>query len=98
MMTIEPISPHIGAWIRVPADEVLEPEVVAGVLEALDRYNVLVFPQIHMSDERFAEFTAALGESHDLGVTEDSSGASDKGIYRIALDKDDRNQLDFIRG
>ena len=45
-----------------------------------------------------AEFTAALGESHDLGVTEDTSDASDKGIYRISLDKDDRNQLDFIKG
>ena len=97
-MTIEPITPHIGAYLRVSADDVLQPDVIGQVLDALDRYNVLVFPQIHMSDERFAEFTAALGESHDLGVTEDASGASDKGIYRIALDKDDRNQLDFIRG
>ena len=97
-MTIDLITPHIGAFLRVSADAVLEPEAIVQVLAALDRYNVLVFPQIHMSDEFFAQFTAALGESHDLGVTEDASGASDKGIYRIALDKDDRNQLDFIRG
>ncbi|MDP3676671.1 MAG: TauD/TfdA family dioxygenase [Novosphingobium sp.] len=97
-MKIEPITPHIGAFMRVSADDVLQSEVIGRVLEALDRYNVLVFPQIHMSDERFAQFTAALGESHDLGVTEDASRASEKGIYRIALDKDDRNQLDFIKG
>jgi alpha-ketoglutarate-dependent taurine dioxygenase len=98
MMTMEPLTPHLGATIEVSADEVLQPGVIAGVLEALDRYDVLVFPQIDMSDERFAEFTAALGESHDLGVTEDKSDASGKGIYRIALDKDDRNQLDYIKG
>lgn len=97
-LTIEPITPQIGAFIHVSADDVLEPGAIAGVLEALDQYDVLVFPQVHMSDDRFAEFTAALGESHDLGATKDASDASDKGIYRIALDKDDRNQLDFIRG
>ena len=66
-MTIDLITPHIGAFLRVSADAVLEPEAIVQVLAALDRYNVLVFPQIHMSDEFFAQFTAALGESHDLG-------------------------------
>jgi alpha-ketoglutarate-dependent taurine dioxygenase len=70
----------------------------ARVLEALERYGVLLFPQIHLSDEQFLALTALLGDMHENTVTDDGSEVSDKGIFRIALDKDDPTQRDFIKG
>ena len=97
-LQIEPITASLGAYVKIPADDVLKPGVPQLILEALNRYNVLVFPQVNMSDDTFAALTAAMGDTHELAATADNSAASDKGIYRIALDKDDQTQLDFIKG
>lgn len=97
-MVIEPIRNAIGAAVRCPPEAVLAPDAAQALLLALDRYKVLVFPEIGMSDEVFLALTASLGEKHDNKVTDDGSGASEKGIFRIALDKDDRTQRDFILG
>lgn len=95
----EPITPHTGAYVRVAAaEEVLSDGVAARILAALNTYGVLVFPEVHMSDETFVALTNALGQNQDLSVTADNSEASAKGIYRIALDKDDRTQLDYVWG
>jgi alpha-ketoglutarate-dependent taurine dioxygenase len=100
MMTlkIEPLTPEIGANIHIAADAVLDPGVPEQIMDALNRYDVLVFPEVHLSDDSFAALTDRLGEQHDLAITFDQSEASNKGIYRIALDKDDQTQLDIIRG
>ena len=97
-LTIEPITPEIGAYVRVAAYEVLQDGNPALILDALDRHNVLVFPEVCMSDDVFLSLTQALGEKHDNKVTDDGSAASEKGIFRIALDKDDRTQREFILG
>jgi alpha-ketoglutarate-dependent taurine dioxygenase len=95
----EAITPTIGAFVHIDADHVLDdgnPELLA---EALDRYNVLVFPQVHMSDEVYAEMAARMGPMHDLGVTAEKGKSETKaGLYRVSLDKEDQNQLDYVRG
>lgn len=98
LLTIEPITAAIGAYAHVAAENVVKDDIPQRLMDALNRYNVLVFPQVHMSDEQFVALTAALGDSHDLSVTDDGSSTSDKGIYRIALDKDDKTQLDYVKG
>jgi alpha-ketoglutarate-dependent taurine dioxygenase len=97
---IEPINDRIGAYVRVAAEDVLKDGVPEQIMDALNKYNVLVFPQVNMTDEQFVALTGALGEKHDLAATSDNSETSKKGIYRIELDsKDkDKNQLDYIRG
>ena len=95
---LEPITPIIGAFVRAKAEDVIEDSAPAQILDALNRYNVLVFPEIHMSDEIFLKLTAALGEKHDNKVTDDGTAVSQKGIFRIALDKDDKTQREFILG
>lgn len=95
-LEIEPVSPKMGAYVRVSPDELLV-DGAHEVLAALNRHHVLVFPQIHMSDDDFLAFTAALGEKHDHGVHHDGSAASNKGIFRIALDKDEKVQRDIIQ-
>jgi alpha-ketoglutarate-dependent taurine dioxygenase len=97
-LSIEPITPTIGAIVRLAAENALAEGFPSRILDALNRYNVLVFPQIFMSDELFLELTGALGKMHDNRVTDDGSEASDKGIFRIALDKDNKTQREFILG
>jgi alpha-ketoglutarate-dependent taurine dioxygenase len=97
-MIIKPITPDIGATVDVAPAAVLANGAARLLLEALDRYNVLVFPQVHMSDDVFLALTAALGEKHANTVTDDGTPASNKGIFRIALDKDDKTQREFILG
>lgn len=96
---IEPINDRIGAYVHVAAADIFNDGVPAQIMDALNKYNVLVFPQVHMTDDQFVGLTGALGEKHDLAATKDASETSAKGIYRIELDKDkDKNQLDYIRG
>lgn len=95
---IEPIKPALGAFVRMSANEAVQEGVAGQLLDALNRYNVLVFPQIDMSDDAFLRLTAAMGEKHENTVTADGSEASNKGIFRIALDKDDKTQREFILG
>lgn len=97
-MIIEPINAEIGATVVVEPEAVLAPGASERLLAALDRFNVLVFPQVRMSDEIFLGLTAAMGDKHENTVTADGSAASDKGIFRIALDKDDKTQREFILG
>lgn len=96
VLAIEPITPTVGAYLRVTAEDAVRGDAPARILEAINRYNVVVFPQIDMSDETFLELTTLLGDKHDNTVTDDGSEVSRKGIFRIALDKDDKTQREFI--
>jgi alpha-ketoglutarate-dependent taurine dioxygenase len=97
-LDVQPITPVVGARVRVAAEDVVEKGFSTQILAALERFGVLIFPQIGMSDETFLKLTAALGDKHENDVTADGTEVSDKGIFRIALDKADKTQLDFIRG
>ena len=98
-LQVEPISPEIGARVFVDPDKVLDPGVPQQLLAALEHYSVLVLPENGMSDATFAAMTQAMGPAHDLGVTAESGTQSTaKGLYRVALDKTDQMQLDFVRG
>jgi alpha-ketoglutarate-dependent taurine dioxygenase len=95
-LNIEPITPEIGAFMHVTAEDAVTPEVAAQLLEALNRHHVLVFPQVHMNDDQFLALTAAMGEKHDNAVHRDGSEASSKGLFRVALDKEEKLQRDII--
>lgn len=97
-MRIEPISPEIGANIVLAGKDAVVDGVPDQILDALNRYNVLVFPEVDMSDDTFVALSARLGDMHEPAATADGSTVNAKGIYRIALDKDDRNQLDYVKG
>lgn len=97
-ITVNPITSSIGGHVHIEAENIIASGVPEQILDALNRYNVLVFPKINLSDERFVRLCAALGEQHDPGVTADNSRASDSGVYRVALDKDDRTQRELVQG
>ncbi len=96
-LIIEPATPVIGAFLHITPEDAVREENACQILAALERHHVLIFPQINMSDELFLSLTASLGEQHDNRVTDDGSAVSQKGIFRIALDKDDKTQREFIQ-
>jgi alpha-ketoglutarate-dependent taurine dioxygenase len=97
---IEPINERIGAYVRVAADDILNEGVPDQIMAALNQYNVLVFPEIHLTDDQFVGLSGFFGEQHALAATDDGSETSNKGIYRIEIDTEakDKNQLDYIAG
>lgn len=97
-IAIERITPRIGAYVKVAAGDVLNPGVPEQIMDALNEYNVLVFPEVHMTDEQFVGLSDHFGEKHELAATDDGSETSAKGIYRIEKQDKDQNQLDYIRG
>ncbi len=97
-LEIEPITPLLGAFMHVAAQDAADVAMAGRILQALNRYHVLVFPQVGMNDALFLKMTANLGEKHDNNVTDDGTAASQQGIFRIALDKSDKTQRDFILG
>jgi len=97
-LNIEPITPNLGAIVRIAARDTIRDGVPSELLVALERHNVLLFPQIHIDDDTFLALTRAMGEKHEVTVTDDGSGPSNKGIFRIARDKDNKSQREFILG
>jgi alpha-ketoglutarate-dependent taurine dioxygenase len=95
---IEPITERIGANVWVAPEDVLKEGMPERIMAALNQYNVLVFPQVHMTDAQFVGLSDHFGEKHDLALTQDGSDASKLGIYRIEKVDKDKNQLDYIRG
>lgn len=53
-LQIDPIKSTLGAIVRVRAEDAVKGDAPGRLLDALNRYNVLVFPQVDMSDEIFS--------------------------------------------
>lgn len=61
-VTVNPISPGVGVEIvGMNADQLHDPQAAADTQEALDRYGVVVYREINISDEELVEFSSRLG-------------------------------------
>jgi alpha-ketoglutarate-dependent taurine dioxygenase len=94
----EPISAELGATVHVSSDDILEDGNPQRIGKALDDFGVLVFPQLFLSDEKLVTLTTALGEMEPARTTADGSGPAALGIYRIALDKQNVSQREYVEG
>lgn len=97
-LALRQITPNIGAYIDNTAGELLAEGMPDRIMEALNQYNVLVFPQVGLSDEQLVSLSSQMGVMEKSKATKDGSAPSDQGIYRIALDKDDQSLLDYVKG
>lgn len=79
-----PLTPRIGAQILLPRDQVLDPAFAGECLEALERYGVLLFPRIGLSDEEQVAFSKNLGEIIPMGPKR--ADGTQEAIYKITLD------------
>lgn len=97
-MQINKLNPNIGAEIIVSEDNILVDGNPAKILAALDEYGVLVFPQIHISDETMVSLSNSLGVMEAAKVTADDSAASKMGIYRISKEDKNIGQSEYVKG
>jgi alpha-ketoglutarate-dependent taurine dioxygenase len=94
-LTCEPLTATVGADVSgVDAQELAHDDAVAGaVLEALERYGVLVFRGLHLQPEDQIAFCRRLGE-----IDEEYGHHPVRGIYRVTRDKSKNVNADYMKG
>lgn len=97
-LAIKKITPNIGAYVENAAADLLQGDMPAQLMDALNTYNVLVFPKVGLTDEQLIELSGKMGVMEPATTTNDGSATDRHGIYRVALDKSDKTQLDYVKG
>lgn len=94
-LTCEPLTPTVGAEVIGVDSATLadEAEVAGAVLDALERYGVLVFRGLHLRPEHQVAFCRRLGE-----IDREPGHHPVSGIYRVSLDKSKNASADYLRG
>lgn len=80
---------QIGSEIRVAREVLLQPEVAASVRQLLVQRGVLVFKQIHLSDEQQVALAGMLGRTRAEG---------ERGVFKITLDPKANANADYLKG
>jgi alpha-ketoglutarate-dependent taurine dioxygenase len=84
------LSPLIGSKVHLGKSALLSGEYAAELRELLERRGVLVFPQIHFTDEEQAAFTRTMGK-----FLPEMEGQE---IYKISLDTSVNRKSDYLKG
>jgi alpha-ketoglutarate-dependent taurine dioxygenase len=88
--TVTPLTPHAGALITgASGADLVDRRAADGWLEALDQYGVLVFREVHITDEDFIAFSRLLG---DISTTPTGEHAYPE-IETITLDPSKTNKM-----
>jgi len=90
----EEIKPKIGSRVFNSKDELLSGALTDEVNELLEQRGVLVFPEIHFTDEEQVKFSNMLGgNATEIGV---SGGA----VFSISLDQKENSKevIEYLKG
>jgi alpha-ketoglutarate-dependent taurine dioxygenase len=92
-----PLTPRVAARVDMSREEVLDPAFADECLEALERYGVLVFPRLGLSDEEQFAFSSNLGDVVLMGAPR-PDGTRDP-IYKITLDpRENPSGAEYLKG
>lgn len=86
----ETIKPNIGARVLNSKEELLSGDLAAGIMDLLEQHGVLVFPEVHFTDEEQVTFTSTLGT-----FARELRGAD---IYKITLDEKENATAEYLKG
>ena len=92
----EPLSPRIGARADVRPEELLDPAFGVECRAALERYGVLLFPRIGLSDEQQVVFSSRLGEVAPQGMPK-ADGSRDL-VFKVTLDPKKNEAAEYLKG
>jgi alpha-ketoglutarate-dependent taurine dioxygenase len=79
-----PLTPRIGARVTLRRAQVLDAANAGEIMAALERYGVLLFPEIGLDDAEQVAFSSNLGEIIPIGPVR-ADGTHDP-VYKITLD------------
>lgn len=83
------LTERIGAQVRVDVETLLEPKTGAELRRLLVQRGVLVFKQLHLSDEDQVTLAGHMGSLRSEG---------DKGVFKVTLDKTLNASADYLKG
>jgi alpha-ketoglutarate-dependent taurine dioxygenase len=87
----EPIKPNIGSRVLNGKQDLLSGRVATELRELLEQRGVLVFPEIHFSDEEQVAFTKTLGTFQPERMSGD--------IFKVTLDtKENPHSAEYLKG
>ena len=92
----EPLSPRIGARAEVRPEELLDPAFGAECRAALERFGVLVFPRIGLTDEQQVLFSSRIGEVAPQGMPK-ADGSRDL-VFKVTLDPKKNEAAEYLKG
>lgn len=94
-MKLTPLGSCIGASVSdlTPGD-LLDEDTAEWLLDALERYGVLVFRDLHIDDPTQVEFARCLGEPESFPVP----GADHPEIFTVSLDPDKALAAEYLKG
>jgi alpha-ketoglutarate-dependent taurine dioxygenase len=83
------LKDRIGSEIRADAETLLSPDTAAEVRRLLLERGVLVFKELHLTDEQQVALAQMIGSVREEG---------EKGIFKITLDKSANSRADYLKG
>jgi len=89
------LTPRVGAKAALSRDDVLDASFRDECLEALERYGVLLFPQIGFSDDEQVAFSKNLGEVIPQGRKR-PDGTQDV-VFKITLDPRENPSAEYLK-
>src|SRR4030081_2071246 len=92
----QPLSPRIGARATLTPEELLDPSFGPQCREALERFGVLVFPRIGLSDEQQVTFSSRLGDVAPQGLPR-ADGSRDL-VFKVRLDPKQNKAAEYLKG
>lgn len=96
MVSISQLTPRVGARVDARKTDLTSSDFAAEVLNALERYGVLLFPQIHLTDEEQVNFGNMLGNVVAQGETH-ADGSQDT-FFKITLDpKENSSSAEYLK-
>jgi alpha-ketoglutarate-dependent taurine dioxygenase len=90
-----PLTPRIGAKAVMRRDEVLDPTIANECLAALERYGVLLFPQIGFSDDEQVAFSRNLGDVVPQGPRR--ADGTQEVVFKITLDPRENPSAEYLK-
>jgi alpha-ketoglutarate-dependent taurine dioxygenase len=97
-ISFTPIKDHIGS--RVGWDdraELFTPEAAAAIRAKVEERTVVVFPQLHLTDEEQLAFTGLMGEKVRL-TGRFNKQDNDADVYQVTLDEKINPQPEYVLG
>jgi alpha-ketoglutarate-dependent taurine dioxygenase len=90
-----PLTPRIGAKAVARREEVLDPAFAEECRAALERYGVLLFPEIGFSDEEQVAFSKNLGDVVPQGPKR--SDGTQEVVFKITLDPRENPSAEYLK-
>jgi alpha-ketoglutarate-dependent taurine dioxygenase len=90
-LVYEPIKPFIGARVLNKKEELLSGKLATEIRDLLEQRGVLVFPEIHFTDEEHIAFTKTLGKFQP-----ERQGGD---VFKVTLDtKENPYSAEYLKG